>query len=145
MVVCKVCENQESKYKCPTCHIAYCSLTCYKKHKEIPCSIVESNDSQQFTRKEIKPISAPDEEDPSQLIKHLDSSSKPESELDSARDNDPIFDDFAKKLVDITYTEKLEKFMEKQRKKKKQNINNKNNPIPFYQIKTVTHFTNKML
>ncbi|XP_076934233.1 uncharacterized protein LOC143600421 isoform X2 [Bidens hawaiensis] len=34
---CKVCVNAESKYKCPVCLIPYCSLTCFKKHKEIPC------------------------------------------------------------------------------------------------------------
>ncbi|KAI9144312.1 hypothetical protein BKA69DRAFT_1056879 [Paraphysoderma sedebokerense] len=35
--VCKVCETQQSKYKCSTCYIPYCSLQCYKTHKEIPC------------------------------------------------------------------------------------------------------------
>ncbi|KAK9067506.1 hypothetical protein SSX86_011617 [Deinandra increscens subsp. villosa] len=34
---CKVCEKAESKYKCPNCLILYCSLACFKKHKEIPC------------------------------------------------------------------------------------------------------------
>ncbi|KAG9143425.1 hypothetical protein Leryth_023001 [Lithospermum erythrorhizon] len=35
--ICKVCEQLQSKYKCPSCRIPYCSLGCYKKHKEIPC------------------------------------------------------------------------------------------------------------
>ncbi|KAJ0512469.1 putative Zinc finger HIT domain-containing protein [Helianthus annuus] len=34
---CKVCEKAESRYKCPMCLIPYCSLVCFKKHKEIPC------------------------------------------------------------------------------------------------------------
>ncbi|CAM0137004.1 hypothetical protein VKS41_008155 [Umbelopsis sp. WA50703] len=34
---CQVCEANVSKYKCPTCTIPYCSLACYKKHKETPC------------------------------------------------------------------------------------------------------------
>ncbi|WOG98591.1 hypothetical protein DCAR_0417935 [Daucus carota subsp. sativus] len=34
---CKVCEEADSKYKCPACLIPYCSLGCFKKHKEIPC------------------------------------------------------------------------------------------------------------
>ncbi|KAJ9565012.1 hypothetical protein OSB04_000978 [Centaurea solstitialis] len=34
---CKVCEEAESKYKCPACLIPYCSLVCFKKHKEISC------------------------------------------------------------------------------------------------------------
>ncbi|KAK1355924.1 Zinc finger HIT domain-containing protein 3 [Heracleum sosnowskyi] len=34
---CKVCEEADSKYKCPACLIPYCSLGCFKKHKEVPC------------------------------------------------------------------------------------------------------------
>ena len=32
--VCGVCHTQFSKYKCPRCSIAYCSLGCYKRHGE---------------------------------------------------------------------------------------------------------------
>ncbi|XP_063397442.1 zinc finger HIT domain-containing protein 3-like isoform X2 [Mytilus trossulus] len=32
--VCEVCTENESKYKCPACLLKYCSLLCYKKHKE---------------------------------------------------------------------------------------------------------------
>ncbi|XP_031502150.1 uncharacterized protein LOC116265585 [Nymphaea colorata] len=35
---CQVCEEVQSKYKCPICLIPYCSLACFKKHKEVPCS-----------------------------------------------------------------------------------------------------------
>ncbi|XP_009788871.1 uncharacterized protein LOC107817311 [Nicotiana tabacum] len=34
---CKVCDDAQSKYKCPNCFIPYCSLVCFKKHKEIFC------------------------------------------------------------------------------------------------------------
>ncbi|CAH9073652.1 unnamed protein product [Cuscuta europaea] len=34
---CGVCDEAQSKYKCPNCVIHYCSLACFKKHKEIPC------------------------------------------------------------------------------------------------------------
>ncbi|KAL4573845.1 hypothetical protein LXL04_020665 [Taraxacum kok-saghyz] len=34
---CKVCEKAESKYKCTACFVPYCSLICFKKHKETPC------------------------------------------------------------------------------------------------------------
>lgn len=34
---CQVCNEAQSKYKCPSCLVPYCSLVCYKKHKEIPC------------------------------------------------------------------------------------------------------------
>ncbi|XP_057964955.1 uncharacterized protein LOC131155674 isoform X2 [Malania oleifera] len=34
---CQVCNEALSKYKCPSCLVPYCSLACFKKHKEIPC------------------------------------------------------------------------------------------------------------
>uniref|UniRef100_A0A1D1YUT3 Zinc finger HIT domain-containing protein 3 n=1 Tax=Anthurium amnicola TaxID=1678845 RepID=A0A1D1YUT3_9ARAE len=34
---CGVCKAVASKYKCPSCLLPYCSMTCFKKHKEIPC------------------------------------------------------------------------------------------------------------
>lgn len=90
-------------------------------------------------RKEIAPIGPPDEEDPSRLtsqdlekiayskeiheyleypqireiIKKLDSSKTPEKDLDLIRDQDSIFDDFTKKLVEITFKEKLEASLNK--------------------------------
>lgn len=35
-MLCEVCNNQQSKYKCPKCGISYCSLVCYKSdtHQE---------------------------------------------------------------------------------------------------------------
>mmetsp|Transcript_30928 Transcript_30928/g.98746 ORF Transcript_30928/g.98746 Transcript_30928/m.98746 type:complete len:138 (-) Transcript_30928:880-1293(-) len=38
MPKCGVCSGAESKYKCPVCRLPYCSVTCFKKHKETPCS-----------------------------------------------------------------------------------------------------------
>jgi len=35
--LCQVCDNSEKKYCCPTCKIKYCSLVCYKSHKDF-CS-----------------------------------------------------------------------------------------------------------
>ncbi|KAK1289759.1 hypothetical protein QJS10_CPB18g01839 [Acorus calamus] len=34
---CEVCGDADSKYKCPSCLLPYCSIPCFKKHKEIPC------------------------------------------------------------------------------------------------------------
>ncbi|KAF3933428.1 hypothetical protein ABW19_dt0209826 [Dactylella cylindrospora] len=31
--ICKFCEKEQAKYKCPTCSTPYCSLACYKPHK----------------------------------------------------------------------------------------------------------------
>merc|ERR1712098_132276 len=33
-ILCAVCKKVEKKYKCPVCLINYCSLTCFKVHKE---------------------------------------------------------------------------------------------------------------
>ncbi|KAJ0044098.1 hypothetical protein NL108_006813 [Boleophthalmus pectinirostris] len=34
MQLCSVCTEQTPKYRCPVCKIRYCSLVCYKKHKD---------------------------------------------------------------------------------------------------------------
>lgn len=31
---CEVCEVCDSKYRCPSCRILYCSVACYKSHKD---------------------------------------------------------------------------------------------------------------
>ncbi|KAI8973742.1 hypothetical protein BDF20DRAFT_883883 [Mycotypha africana] len=72
MVICQICNVNESKYKCPQCKLQYCSLVCYKKHKETPCGTTTNNEDndnsgQDFIRKPIKPVGHPDEEDPSRL------------------------------------------------------------------------------
>ncbi|KAF9036657.1 hypothetical protein BJ165DRAFT_590899 [Panaeolus papilionaceus] len=41
---CQICQEQPSKYKCSQCLVPYCSLGCYKKHKEIPCTKDASNE-----------------------------------------------------------------------------------------------------
>ncbi|KAJ7972544.1 Zinc finger HIT domain-containing protein 3 [Quillaja saponaria] len=42
--LCQVCNELQSKYKCPSCYAPYCSLVCFKKHKEIPCERPLSSD-----------------------------------------------------------------------------------------------------
>ncbi|XP_072230391.1 zinc finger HIT domain-containing protein 3 [Leuresthes tenuis] len=34
MQICNVCREQTPKYRCPACKIRYCTLGCYKKHKD---------------------------------------------------------------------------------------------------------------
>ncbi|KAI8819582.1 uncharacterized protein EV422DRAFT_97827 [Fimicolochytrium jonesii] len=36
--LCAVCKVEPFKYKCPTCKAPYCSLVCYKTHRETPCA-----------------------------------------------------------------------------------------------------------
>lgn len=35
---CRICNEKESKYTCSGCFVEYCSVACYKRHKETPCS-----------------------------------------------------------------------------------------------------------
>ncbi|KAF7357893.1 hypothetical protein MVEN_00835600 [Mycena venus] len=35
---CQICHVNESKYTCSGCTAVYCSVPCYKKHKEVPCT-----------------------------------------------------------------------------------------------------------
>ncbi|KAF4378130.1 hypothetical protein F8388_009060 [Cannabis sativa] len=53
---CQVCNEAVSKYKCPSCLTPYCSLICFKKHKEIPCSKPAAS---QQNQKEKIPCSMP--------------------------------------------------------------------------------------
>jgi hypothetical protein len=52
--VCEVCvlegKSEAAKYRCPTCRLRYCSLVCYKTHKQTPCD------------KETAPTQQPDHE-----------------------------------------------------------------------------------
>ena len=41
MKQCNVCKLTESKYRCPTCRILYCSVACYKTHKEALCKEIK--------------------------------------------------------------------------------------------------------
>ena len=34
---CAVCQDATPKYRCPTCKIQYCSVACFKQHKEAGC------------------------------------------------------------------------------------------------------------
>lgn len=34
LLLCEVCNKEESKYKCPRCFYRTCSVKCSKKHKE---------------------------------------------------------------------------------------------------------------
>jgi len=36
-ITCEVCRSTSHKYKCPSCNTKYCSLSCYKTHKEDAC------------------------------------------------------------------------------------------------------------
>lgn len=41
-MICGICKEQESKYKCPKCSVAYCSIKCYKSPEHSHDNITES-------------------------------------------------------------------------------------------------------
>ncbi|KAK5859089.1 hypothetical protein PBY51_003180 [Eleginops maclovinus] len=49
MQICSVCSEHTPKYRCPACKIRYCSLGCYKKHKDsclpVVSEVSEATDS----------------------------------------------------------------------------------------------------
>ncbi|KAK4756560.1 hypothetical protein SAY87_006687 [Trapa incisa] len=122
---CQVCTEALSKYKCPSCYIPYCSLACFKRHKETPCikiTIPMENPmigQEEFTRRtlsvedpseiiqhaQLKSVAASNEirdalmdEDLQRLIFKIDSSEDAESELDKAMEGD-TFRIFADKVL----------------------------------------------
>ena len=50
---CEVCDDNYSKYKCPKCLVRYCSLGCYKSHKENKCQTKET-----VTKSPVKIVSS---------------------------------------------------------------------------------------
>ncbi|XP_013419276.1 zinc finger HIT domain-containing protein 3 isoform X2 [Lingula anatina] len=36
---CGICTVHMAKYKCPKCRTKYCSVPCYRKHKEVGCNL----------------------------------------------------------------------------------------------------------
>ncbi|KAJ1964720.1 hypothetical protein IWQ62_002855 [Dispira parvispora] len=51
-ISCTVCKQAAGRYKCPTCHIRYCSVACFKTHKEQPCQVPISHETQDSGSKE---------------------------------------------------------------------------------------------
>ncbi|KAL8224998.1 hypothetical protein R6Q57_017555 [Mikania cordata] len=124
---CKVCEKTESRYKCPVCLIPYCSLVCFKKHKEIQCvkpvPALDNDTSTTITTVDVdRPfyVDAADEvlqrsqleciasnteiidalkdKELQKLIHKIDSSADSESELDKAME-DEAFRLFTEKIL----------------------------------------------
>ncbi|KAF8006234.1 hypothetical protein BT93_K0507 [Corymbia citriodora subsp. variegata] len=50
---CRVCNEAPSKYKCPSCLVPYCSLACFKRHKEAPCVKPVSPDHSEAASQEL--------------------------------------------------------------------------------------------
>ncbi|XP_030532644.2 zinc finger HIT domain-containing protein 3 isoform X1 [Rhodamnia argentea] len=56
---CRVCNEAQSKYKCPSCLVPYCSLACFKRHKEAPCVKPVSTDHHNEASSQELPVDRP--------------------------------------------------------------------------------------
>lgn len=66
--LCRICEASPFKYKCPTCTTPYCSVVCFKKHKETPCQAppVKKEEPRRIVKKKRKPFA--DDEKPAFIV-----------------------------------------------------------------------------
>ncbi|KAJ3703225.1 hypothetical protein LUZ61_006930 [Rhynchospora tenuis] len=99
---CEVCKEAQFKYKCPACLAPYCSVPCFKKHKENLCQKSETPVEQATKHtaecKEIR--DALKSKELQKLILRIDSSEEPEQELDNAMGGQS-FHEFTEKILDI--------------------------------------------
>ncbi|KAA8543451.1 hypothetical protein F0562_021054 [Nyssa sinensis] len=93
---CQVCDEAQSKYKCPTCLIPYCSLICFKKHKEIPCVKLASSSEAKLTSGSVSHVERPYHVDePSEVLQQLQF----ESIASSSEIRDALKDEELQKLI----------------------------------------------
>ncbi|ERN15786.1 zinc finger HIT domain-containing protein 3 isoform X2 [Amborella trichopoda] len=119
---CGVCVEAQSKYKCPTCFMPYCSLACFKNHREVPCtkpdlpeqkpethllsarSIRVDEESWVLQKDQFESIASSYEirntlknDELCRIISNINSSTNAEDELDKAL-RDPAFREFSDKI-----------------------------------------------
>jgi len=133
--LCQVCDNSGKKYCCPTCKIKYCSLVCYKTHKEScsPPSISHVVDAQpseelvyQFQTNNTVPVEKLQELAKSDTLKQLllnphlrdfltrlDSTDNPARLMRSAM-QEPIFIEFVDTCLDIIDPDKEKNLTDEQ-------------------------------
>ncbi|GAQ88372.1 hypothetical protein KFL_004220110 [Klebsormidium nitens] len=124
---CIVCGKEGAGYKCPVCRRPYCSVVCYKVHKEVPCSKPDDvareeaalrqpprqfeNDTDEsgtrLNKDQLEALATSDEirrmlrdEALQKLILKIDSAEEAEKELDLAM-QDPAVQEFAQKVLGI--------------------------------------------
>ncbi|KAL1330074.1 hypothetical protein AAHE18_12G086700 [Arachis hypogaea] len=79
---CQVCNEAQSKYKCPSCYVPYCSLACFKNHKEFPCEKPSAQEDKTMSSNEIR--DALNNKALQELVCSINCSPNPENELDKA-------------------------------------------------------------
>ncbi|CAH8847968.1 unnamed protein product [Trichobilharzia szidati] len=121
MALCIICTTETSKYKCPVCISPYCSLVCYKAHKQNGCekknctpnvvqTLVEPEDDDMIDyvpRKVLKRLKDSDRirellKNPHlrSLLRFLNETDKPYSAMENAM-REPIFVEFSDECLKI--------------------------------------------
>ncbi|XP_058105425.1 uncharacterized protein LOC131248919 isoform X2 [Magnolia sinica] len=112
---CEVCKEAQSKYKCPSCLIPYCSLPCFKKHKALILlrerSYEVGEQSWMLQKAQLESVATSNEirdalkdEELRKLICKIDCSPDAENELDKAMEGQ-IFREFTDKILSIVSQE----------------------------------------
>ncbi|GFY75636.1 zinc finger HIT domain-containing protein 3 [Trichonephila inaurata madagascariensis] len=125
---CGICNENESKYKCPVCLVRYCSVACYKTHKagdscKKPEPVVEVKPAAVVYEYETEDTVNPEKlqtlgydfdvrrdlENPHlrQLLTELNSSTNPDQFIKENM-NEPIFSDFVLHCLSVINEEKDE-------------------------------------
>ncbi|XP_013705321.2 zinc finger HIT domain-containing protein 3 isoform X2 [Brassica napus] len=99
---CGICEIVVSKYKCPCCLVPYCSVGCFKKHKEIPCVKPSSTDE--------KPATSPAKEVSVDVVEKTEAKASGSSAACATKEAQmavviPVNAEEAKHVVDKTHLE----------------------------------------
>ncbi|EGD80769.1 hypothetical protein PTSG_01357 [Salpingoeca rosetta] len=84
--LCGVCTEENPKYKCPRCELRYCSLKCYKQHKQVPCEPAPSTEPGAVAnaggeRGEQAPTITEDDQVPGQLLDLLSATKEVRAQL----------------------------------------------------------------
>ncbi|KAG5727144.1 Zinc finger HIT domain-containing protein 2 [Termitomyces sp. T112] len=97
--ICRLCGRQFAKYNCPTCNVAYCSLTCFRSEAHAQCS-------ETFYKKEVE---TQIQSEPSktlqermqmmEMLKKFEEESEQDAGLDSDGEDDG--EDLARRFADI--------------------------------------------
>ncbi|XP_020873902.1 zinc finger HIT domain-containing protein 3 isoform X6 [Arabidopsis lyrata subsp. lyrata] len=105
---CDICKKLVSKYKCPSCLVPYCSLGCFKIHKETPCAKPSGPsstvDKPASPAKEVS-VERPEEaNDVVEKTQHKASAESPAKEIPVAR---PIHVEEEKYVLEKTHFEAI--------------------------------------
>ncbi|KAK8880856.1 hypothetical protein M9Y10_003554 [Tritrichomonas musculus] len=114
-MICSVCGQNKSSYRCPKCKMPYCCLNCYKIHKNVCPGVIDDEKPQNDARNnQQEEISIPPFElfrsnpeiiralgDPrlQKIISRIDSAKDRENELVNEMEINPDFNYFVEQLL----------------------------------------------